>query len=56
MHKLNDDGTIPTNEYGNYEIMTGEMPPGIDWPPIIFNYLKIGCIHIDLPGLKRLCK
>ena len=37
MHKLNDDGTIPSNEYGNYEIMTGEMPPGINLISYIYN-------------------
>ena len=39
--KLNEDGTIPKNSYGNVEIMYG-IPPGTK--------------HVPIKGMKRACK
>ena len=41
-NKLNEDGTLPRNDYGNYEMFNGNPPEGT--------------IHIDLPGLPRILK
>ena len=40
-NKLNEDGTLPRNKYGNYEIFAGELPEG--------------AVHIELP-VAKLCK
>ena len=41
-NKLRDDGSLPKNEYGNYELFNGELPEGV--------------AYINFPGLPRLCK
>ena len=41
-NKLRDDGSLPKNEYGNYELFVGELPEGV--------------AYINLPSLPRLCK
>jgi len=41
-NKLRDDGSLPKNEYGNYEIFNGELPEGV--------------VYINLPSLPRLCR
>ena len=42
VNALNEDGSLPKNEYGNYELFSGDPPKGT--------------IHIDLPYVARLCK
>jgi len=42
LNELNPDGTLPRNEYGNFEIFNGPLPKGV--------------VHINLPGLPRICK
>jgi len=39
---IQQDGTLPKNDYGNFEIVNGAVPPGT--------------VHIDRPGLPRLLK
>lgn len=39
---INEDGTLPKNEYGNYELFGGEPPSGT--------------LHLDLPFIAKLCK
>jgi len=41
-NKLREDGSLPKNEYGNYELFVGELPEGV--------------AYINLPSLPRLCK
>ena len=41
-NKLREDGSLPKNEYGNYELFVGELPEGV--------------VYINLPSLPRLCK
>ena len=41
-NKLREDGSLPKNEYNNYELFNGELPEGV--------------VHINLPGLPRICK
>lgn len=39
---VNEDGTLPKNEYGNYELFSGDPP--------------VGTLHLDLPFIARLCR
>jgi len=41
-NKLREDGSLPKNEYGNYELFVGQLPEGV--------------AYINLPSLPRLCK
>jgi xeroderma pigmentosum group C-complementing protein len=41
-NELNPDGTLPKNEYGNFEIFNGPLPKGV--------------VYINLHGVGRLCK
>ncbi len=41
-NKLREDGSLPKNEYGNYEIFNGELPDGV--------------AYINLPSLPKLCR
>jgi xeroderma pigmentosum group C-complementing protein len=41
-NQLNEDGTLPKNEYGNYETFNGQLPEGV--------------VHINLHGVARVCK
>ena len=42
MNRLNDDGSLPFNEYGNFELFNGPLPEGV--------------VHISLPRIKQICK
>ena len=39
---LNEDGTIPKNEYGNFDYYNNKLPDG--------------CCYIDLPNISKICK
>ena len=42
---LNEDGTLPKNEYGNYELFNGGSEK-----------IPEGTVHVDLPFINKLCK
>ena len=41
-NELNSDGSLPFNEYGNFELFNGPLPNGV--------------VHINLPKIKSVCK
>jgi len=41
-NRLNPDGSLPANEYGNFELFNGPLPEGV--------------VHISIQKIKTVCK
>ena len=42
MNKITDDGKLPRNDYGNFEMFNGPIP--------------VGTVHCDIPRAATICK